>query len=203
MTIRFFIKCTIILTSLCLIFTATPASALANANVRTTIPELTAFVKLVENGQANVLRGVYVKDLISLRVVQQPVGNNTFVSPMRGYLTQFRDAIKYGNTGLLAHNYLEGQTFFQLAPKQKIQLIYGDGKIKTFIITDIQQYRALSPDNPTSDFINLETKSRYTASQLFTNTYGNGTGKLVLQTCIFANQNPSWGRLFIIAEPIE
>ena len=171
--------------------------------MRTTIPELSTFVKLVENGQANVLRGVYVKDLIALRVVQQPAGNNTFVSPMRGYLTQFRDATKYGNSGLLAHNYLEGQIFFQLVPKQKIQLIYGNGEIKTFIITDVQQYQASSPNSPTSDFINLETKKRFTASQLFTNTYGNGTGKLVLQTCIFANQNPSWGRLFIIAEPIE
>ena len=203
MAIRFFIKSTIILIIICLVFSATPASAQSNTDIHSTTPELSSFVKLVENGQANVLRGVYVKDLMALKVVQQPAGNSTFVSPMRGYLTQFTDATKYGNTGLLAHNYLEGQIFLQLASKQKIQLIYGDGTIKSFVITDIQQYQALSPNSPTSNFINLETKNRFTASQLFTYTYGNGTGKLVLQTCILANQNPSWGRLFIIAEPID
>ena len=203
MAIRFFIKTIIILTSLCLVFSVTPAMALDNSETSAAIPNLKTFVNLVENGQAGVLRGMYVNNTMALKVVQQPSGNDTFVSPINGYVTEFNMATRYGNTGMLTHNYLAGQVFFQLSPGQEIQLIYGNKEIKTFVVTDIQSYQALSPNSPTSDFINLDSEKRFTASSLFSKTYGNGTGNLILQTCIFADQNPSWGRLFVIAKPIN
>ena len=204
MAIRFLYKSIIILTSLCLAFTfVTPSNALGDTETRSSIPDLTTFANLVENGQKDVLQGVYVKHLMALKVVRQPVGNDNFVSPIKGYLTEFRQATRQGNIGLLTHNYLGGQVFFQLSPGQEIQLIYGDKKIKTFVITDIQQYQALSPNSPTSNFINLDTKKQLSASSLFSKIYADGSGKLILQTCIFENQNPTWGRLFVIAEQIE
>ena len=204
MAIRFLYKSIIILTSLCLTFTfVTPSNALGDTETRSSIPDLTTFANLVENGQKDVLQGVYVKHLMALKVVRQPVGNDNFVSPIKGYLTEFRQATRQGNIGLLTHNYLGGQVFFQLSPGQEIQLIYGDKKIKTFVITDIQQYQALSPNSPTSNFINLDTKKQLSASSLFSKIYADGSGKLILQTCIFENQNPTWGRLFVIAEQID
>ena len=167
------------------------------------IPDENSFAKLVENGQSEVLRGVYVKNLMALRVVQQPIGNDAFVSPVDGYLTEFSMASKQGNRGLLTHNYLAGEVFSELYPGQEIDLIYGDREIKTYVVTEIQQYRALTPDSPMSDFVSLNSGIKFTASSLFSKIYARETGNLVLQTCIYADQIPTWGRLFVIAKPIE
>jgi hypothetical protein len=207
MASRFFTKTIIFLTSLVLMFTVvfapTSTSALGNAEARAAIPDLTAFTNSLENGQADVLRGLYVKNLMALQIVQQPANNDGFVTSAHGYATEFRMAAKYGNIGMLAHNYLAGQSFFQLSPGQEIHLIYGDKKTEAFVVTYIQQYQALSPDSPTSDFIDLSSGERLTASSLFSKIYANGSGNLVLQTCIHANQNPTWGRLFVIARPVN
>jgi len=204
---RFFTKTIIFLTSLILIFTVgftpTSASALGNEEARAAIPDLTAFSNSLENGQADALRGLYVKNLMALQIVQQPANNDAFVTSAHGYATEFRMAAKYGNVGMLAHNYLAGQSFFQLSPGQEIQLVYGDKKTETFVVTNILQYQALSPDSPTSDFIDLSSGEHLTASSLFSKVYANGSGNLVLQTCIHANQNPTWGRLFVIARPVN
>jgi hypothetical protein len=83
-------------------------------------------------------------------------------------------------------------------------LIYGDGRTETFIVRRFLRYQALSPDSVKSDFVDLETGEFLTTSQLFLKVY-NRPGDLVLQTCIYAEGDTSWGRLFIIAEhePIE
>jgi len=204
---RFFIKTIILITSLCLIFTVgftpTSVSAMDNADANTAIPDFASFTNSLANGQTGVLRGLYVKNLMALQVVQQPVGKDSFVTPAQGYATEFRMAASYGNTGMLAHNYLAGKSFFQLSPGQEIQLVYGDKSTKTYVVTQIKRYQALSPDSPTSNFIDLSSGQRLTASRLFSKVYGNGSGNLILQTCIDANQNPSWGRLFVIAQPID
>ena len=207
MASRFFTKTTILITSLCLIFsvgfTPTSVNALGNTGVSAAIPDFASFSKSLGSGQPGVLQGIYAKNLLALQVVQQPVGNDGFVTSAQGYASEFRMAAAYGNIGILAHNYLSGEGFFQLALGQEIQLVYGDKITKTFVVTYIQRYQALSPNSPTSDFIDLDSGKRLTASSLFLKIYGNGSGNLILQTCIEANQNPSWGRLFIIAKPIE
>ena len=207
MASRLFTKTIILITSLCLIFTVglspTSVSALGNTDAKTAIPDITSFKNSLENGQSSVLRGIYVKDLMALQIVQQPAGKDGFVTSAQGYATEFRMAATYGNIGMLAHNYLAGQYFFQLTPGQEIQLVYGDKTTKTYVVTFIQRYQALSPYSPTSDFIDLASGKHLTALSLFSKTYGNGSGNLILQTCIEANQNPSWGRLFVIAQPID
>lgn len=164
------------------------------------LPALATFVSQVENGQADELRGVYVPELFAVRIVQQPTGNNEFVSPRQGILTQFGLASRLGSTGLLAHNYLAGERFVFLEKGQKFYLVYGNGRTSAFVVTEILHYQALEPTSTTSKFVDLENGGLLTASELFSNAY-NRPGQVIFQTCISAEGNRSWGRLFVIAEP--
>ena len=109
-------------------------------------------------------------------------------------------AAKYGNIGLLAHNHLAGQPFTQLSVGQEVRLIYGNGRIETFIITEVLEYQALQPTNPYSSFRNLNKDETLTAKQMFKRVYF-GDRHITFQTCIAANGDQSWGRLFVIAIP--
>ena len=124
-----------------------------------------------------------------------------FVSPWEDVVTQFSLSSRFGSTGLLAHNYLAGKSFSLLQEGQEFYMIYGDGKLSTFRVTEIHQYQALQPDSTSSSFVSMDSNNVLTASDVFRNVY-NRPGAVVFQTCIEANGNPSWGRLFIIAEPI-
>ena len=147
------------------------------------------------------LRGLSIKNVVDLPVVQQPDGDTNFVSPEDGVVTQFASATSYGNVGLLAHNYLSGRSFTRLDIGQELKLVYEDGKVETFVVTEILHYQALDPKNPYSSFQNLDNEDEVlTVGQMFDRAY-QGDRHLTLQTCIAANGNASWGRLFIIASP--
>jgi hypothetical protein len=176
-----------------------PLSTKALGNV-VTLPNLTDFSKSVQNGKADVLRGVYVNDVLALPVAQQPYGNAGYVSNIDGEITQFGMASQYGNIGLLAHNHLSGRSFSQLAVGQEVRLVYGDGTTQSFIITEVMQFQALQPTSPYSSFRNLSKDETLTAEQMFKRVY-LGDRHVTFQTCIEANGNTSWGRLFIIAVP--
>lgn len=156
-----------------------------------------------ENEREDVLSTIYLNDSTAFQIGQQPVGNNNFVTPFPNYVTEFRMASNNGSIGILAHNYLAGRYFFQILPGQEIMLVYSDNRIEQFEVTQIQKYQALTPNSPSSDFIDLATGEYLTASQLFKKMYREQKGNLVLQTCIYAEQNPTWGRLFIVAEPVK
>jgi hypothetical protein len=115
-------------------------------------------------------------------------------------VTQFDLAAHYGNVGLLAHNYSSGQYFSLLAPGERVLLIYGNGRIEAFRITNVFRYQATVPFSVKSDFIDLDTHAYLTTSQLFTKVY-KGARHVTFQTCIEHNDNLSWGRLFVLAEP--
>ena len=174
-----------------------PISAMAMGN---SVPTFTDFAKAVQNGDKNVLRGVYVSNVMALPVVQQPSGNAGYVSSADGEATQFRMATQYGNIGLLAHNNLSGRNFSQLAVGQEIRLVYGDGKVEYFVVTEVLRFQALQPNNPYSSFSNLDKKETLTAEQMFKRVYF-GNRHVTFQTCIEAEGNQSWGRLFVIAIP--
>lgn len=163
-------------------------------------PSLSDFSGQVQNGDAQALRGVYVSDVLALPVVQQPIGLAGFVSSKNDEVTQFRMAAQYGTVGLLAHNYLSGKSFPKLSVGQEVRLVYGDGKMETFIITEILRYQAMQPTSPYSSFRNLEKEETLTAEQMFKRVYF-GDRHVTFQTCIEANGNSSWGRLFVIATP--
>ena len=159
------------------------------------------FISRVTDGETGVIRGVYSEDNFGLQIIQQPFGKAGFVSTIEGFVTQFSMPNQYGITGLLAHNYLSGRHFFGLGMGDIVQLVYGDGDIKEYLIVDIQRYKALQPDSPSSKFLDLSTGKNLSATQLFKRVYF-GSHHLTLQTCIQEGIEDSWGRLFIIANPI-
>lgn len=152
------------------------------------------------NGDADELRGVYVPDILMDDVVQQPGRDATYVSSDPDVLTQFDAANSVGSTGLLAHNYLAGARFSLLDRGQMIYLVYGNGRMAAYVVTQALQYQALQPESPYSNFVNLSNGHTMSASDVFTAVYGR-PGDVILQTCIDADGNPSWGRLFVVAEP--
>jgi hypothetical protein len=162
---------------------------------------LSNFVASLANYPAGTLAGVYVDGVFALPVVQQPAGSFDYVSSNDGVLTQYSAPSQFGVIAIIAHNYLSGRAFFHLKDGQEIVLVYGGGYSETYRITKLERYQALSPANPYSDFINLNDAAQTVQSfqQVF-NRYYTDTGSLVLQTCIEAQGNPSWGRIFIRAE---
>ncbi len=160
------------------------------------------FVTSVVNGNAAELRGVYVPSIMALPVVQQPTGFAGYVSGNDNEVTQFGIAAEVGNVGLLAHNHLAGRFFTQLKAGDIVFLVYGDGRIESFAVTQIMQYQALDPNSPYSEFKALDTQITSTAEKLFNSVY-RGDRRVVFQTCIESNGDSSWGRLFVIAKPVE
>ena len=172
-----------------------PISALAAS-----LPSFLDFSKSVQNGDATVLRGVYVSNVMALPIVQQPSGNAGYVSNNNGEATQFRMATQFGNIGLLAHNHLSGKDFSQLAVGQEVRLVYGDGHLETFVVTEVLRYQALQPTSPYSSFRNLDKDETLSAEGMFKRVYF-GDRHVTFQTCIEKDGELSWGRLFVIAVP--
>lgn len=159
------------------------------------------FVEKMIDGRSEVVRGVYSDDILALPVVQQPSNQAGFVSTIDGVATQFAMPASYGVIGLLAHNYLSGKYFSNFEIGDEIQIVYGDGEIKKYLVADIQSYQALQPNSPNSRFIDLDSGDELSATQLFKRVYLGGH-HLTLQTCIEEGNIDSWGRMFIIANPI-
>ena len=182
-----------------------PGQQVAATSVRSTsgaaFPELEAFVTSMTPAAPEQLMAVFVPDTFLMPVTQQPSDNPQFVAPVENTITEFAATGKFDSTGLLAHNYLAGENFFTLREGQEFFLVLGDGSTSAFIVTEIQQYQALQPQSPYSDFVDLETSDRLSASQLFKTAYGRA-GTVVFQTCIADGGEASWGRLFVIAEPM-
>ena len=167
----------------------------------TGVPALADFVASIQDGSASTVRGVYVWATLALPVVQQPSGNAGYVSEQPGVATQFGLAALYGVTGLLAHNNLAGQKFFDLGVGEEVLVVHGNGHAKAYRVTAIWRYQALQPDSPISDFVDLASGQTLSAKDLFLRAY-TGADQVTLQTCIAANGLSTWGRLFVIATPL-
>ena len=190
---------TILLITICLSLILSPVNVRALGN-DPVLPDFWEFIKSVQNNQANILRGVYVPNVLAFPVVQQPAGKAGYVSLLDGEITQFSMPSQFGNVGLLAHNNLAGRFFSQLAAGQEVRLVYGDGHVEYFVIVQISKFQALDPTSPYSTFRDLANAERLTAEQLFNKVY-RGDHHVTFQTCIEANGEASWGRLFVIAMP--
>jgi hypothetical protein len=166
------------------------------------LPDFAEFYEYVQNGERDVLRGIYVPEVLALPVVQQPANAPYYVSNQDGEVTQFAIASQYGNVGLLAHNTLSGRLFAGLAAGQEVRLIYGDGKVEYFVVAELLRFQAMQPESISSSFRNLEGDEILSAGEMFYRAYA-GERRAVFQTCIEANGNPSWGRLFVVAVPQE
>lgn len=178
-----------------------PAPALGLGDGEAEIPDFSEFLRTVQNNEADVLRGVYVPNVLALPIIQQPAGNSGYVSPIDGEITQFGMASQFENVGLLAHNHLSGRFFSQLTIGEEVRLVYGNGKVEYFVITQILQYQALQPTSQYSTFRDLRNDEQLTAEQVFRKVY-TGERHVTFQTCIAGPGSASWGRLFVIAIPI-
>lgn len=165
--------------------------------------DLYSFIRDVNNGNSDQIIGLFVNGVLANQVVQQPSGSPGYVSESPDVITQFRMASQFGSTGFLAHNHLVGENFSQLGFGDIVNIVWGDGKTESFLITDIRKFQATNPTSPYSNFIDLDQENTVlSAEQLFYQTYGI-EGNLILQTCIAKDNDLSWGRLFVIAEPIN
>jgi hypothetical protein len=183
-------------------FFLNPRSTQAIGNAGNGLPSFTDFRQSVQNGNANVLRGVFVPDVLALPVVQQPESQPYYVSNHEGEVTQFSMASHYGNIGLLAHNTLSGKFFSRLSVGQQVHLVYGDGRLEDFVVANILRFQASTPESISSSFRNLDRNETLSAGEMFNRAYA-GERHLVFQTCIEADGNTSWGRLFVLAVPTQ
>ena len=169
--------------------------------------KLTSFIDQVKDAQSersasSVIRGIYVRDVLSMPVVQQPGGNAGWVSESDDTITQFGMASRYDTTGLLAHNTHAGADFFKLRKGQVVSIVNGKGQVTRYKIEAIYKFQALQPTNPYSDFIDLDNNQKLSATELFYQVY-TGPHHLTFQTCIEKDGEFSWGRLFVLAYPLN
>ena len=164
------------------------------------LPVLDAFVTSVMNGQANVLQGVYVPGVLALTIEQQPESDPGYISTRLGVATQFRLASSFGVKGLLAHNFASGADFFNLTADQEVYLVYGDGTVNTYAVTQNYRFQALDPNSPSSQFVNLEDNTLLSAADVFVLVY-TGDDHVTFQTCINNDGLSTWGRLFVMGMP--
>lgn len=170
----------------------------AKAAEKGALPPFSDFVQSVTDGKPQMVMGVYVPDVLALKIVQQPEDNPGFVLAEDGTATQFRAAAANGIIGLLAHNTLAGAIFSDLTYGQEVRIIHGNGHVAYYVIRSIARFKADEPESTTSTFWDLQTNIQYTAAQVF-NRFYQGSDRVTFQTCILGNGNPSWGRLFVTA----
>jgi hypothetical protein len=176
--------------------------ALTNWQVAPDLPDLQTFIEFLYNGDSEVIRGVFIEDVLALPVIQQPEDNLNYVSDRLGVLTQFQMAAEFGVTGLLAHNHLSGKEFFMLQPGQEVWIIYGDKSLKTYQVSEIATFQKLSPYASQSDYIDLSTDLKLSTPEMFRRFYRN-EGLLIFQTCMERDGSSNWGLLFVTAIPVE
>ena len=84
-----------------------------------------------------------------------------------------------------------------------LEIMNENGRLPpaAFTVTNIYRFQALDPTKSASDFVDLDTGQRYSGRLLFNRMYG-GARHLIFQTCIYANGDLNWGRLFVLAEPL-
>lgn len=146
----------------------------------------------------NAYQAIVILSLLGqqLAVVNQPIGIPDFVSVAPDTVTYFQTADEFDSIGLLAHNYLAGKLFGQLSLGDTIT--YNE---QLYQVVEINRYRVLSRSTQ-GDLINLQTGQQQSVIDVFMANYGVAN-RLVLQTCIQRHNNKMWGKLFVIAIPIE
>jgi hypothetical protein len=139
---------------------------------------------------------------MTLPVVQQPDKNPAYVSEEDGTVTQFESAARYGITGLLAHNYLSGELFYNINIGQEVVIVMGDGETRHYRVSGIFSFKKLSPDNLRSILVDLQDGKTLTTAQVFGRFY-RGDHKVTFQTCLEGEGKLNWGLTFFVADPVD
>jgi hypothetical protein len=165
-------------------------------------PDLLSFAASVYTGEAGVVRGVFIPGVLALPVTQQPTGDIAFVSDEDNMITEFQSARKNGITGLLAHNYLSGAAFYSIGMGQEVTIVYGDGKVRRYVVDRISQYQRLERSNLRSRFVDLSDSTSLSSDEVFTRYY-RGAHRVTFQTCLARSGFSNWGLQFTQATPID
>jgi hypothetical protein len=166
--------------------------------------KLELFVKEIEDG-TEFVRGVYIKNILALHIVQQPKHKNTDVTLIPGAVSQFRLAEEVGSIGLLGRSESVGKNFLKISKGEEVIVINGKGKTTTYKVSEILKFKAFEPDNPSSNFVQLDEDNKpikgtyINANNLFQKIYSARNNRLVLQTCFDRDE----GRIFFIAKKVE
>ena len=139
------------------------------------------FVLAVIDGQAKVVRGVYVPGTLALRVMQQPVGDPGSVLPLDGVATQFRVAAQNHVIGLLAHNNLAGAFYSNLRIGQEVRIVYGDGRVEYYEGNRLACLQALQPGSQNENYVDLRSNVTVSAQDIFAIFY-EGNAHVTFQT---------------------
>lgn len=166
------------------------------------LPNLDQFIHDIGDGSSSQILGVYVPDVLALKVGQQPSNQGGYVTGQPGQVTQFRLAQQRGVAGFLAHNYLSGEEFYDLWPGMPVYLIYGDGYMQKYIVISRSPFQKLSPGHPRSNYIDISTGEVRTTLQVF-NQFYTGDHHLTFQTCLEAEGLSNWGLFFVVAVPVD
>jgi hypothetical protein len=148
------------------------------------------------------LSHIVLENGLELPIARQPRGNTSFVSSVPDEITLFSMTQKFGSFGLLAHNYLAGEYFYDLGENAELQLILADGSFIPYEIMEVHEFQAVQPNSIKSDFIDLRSGETISTRELFMRMYGTA-GYLTLQTCLERDGNMEWGRRFVVARPVE
>ncbi len=146
------------------------------------------------------IRGIYAPGKFALQVVQQPKDNWSYVSELPGVVTQFQSA-QSPVTGLLAHNFLDGQLFYKLSIGEELELLYGNGSARRYRVSDIFKFQKLDVNSLSGDMIDLSDGKQVTTGDVFKKVY-TGDDRVTLQTCLEGEGLSNWGLYFVIAQPI-
>jgi hypothetical protein len=161
-----------------------------------------SFRQEVTNGDSDTVTGIYVAGLFRLRVLQQPPQDVGYVSSEDGTATQFQSPALYGVIGLLAHNFLSGKQFFNLALGHEIRIVFGSGSFSKFRVSGIADFERMTRFDIRSDFRDLQTDELLSSKDLFARFYREGN-YLTLQTCLEGDGISNWGVRMISAVPID
>jgi hypothetical protein len=164
--------------------------------------DLLGFIAEVSDGQAGIVRGVHVEGVFSLRVHQQPEGDLAYVTDKLGEVTEFQSAARNKVTGLLAHNYLSGDLFYNLELGHEVIIVYGNGSIRRYQVIDFQQFERLDRVDLRSDFVELSSGKNLTSDEVFSRFY-RGEHKVTFQTCLKRYGISNWGLQFAVAVPLD
>lgn len=180
----------------------TPVETAAPAVEEAPTQDLYQFISQVTDTKSgkNTPAGVQVSGVFALPIIQQPKGDETFVSMELGKATLFQSAVKNGVTGLLAHNFLSGELFYHLVLGQTVHLVYQDGTVKNYQVEEISRFQKLDPASLRSELVELSTGKHLTTAQVFKRYYV-GNDRITFQTCLENEGISNWGLLFVVAVP--
>ena len=157
----------------------------------TTTSSLASFIAQVKNGSAEQITGLYIENISSFPVIQQPSDQPAYVSTNADLVTQFSSASSFGSLGFLAHNNLAGSRFSEIENGDLISVVFGDGHFIQYQVTQIRSLQALEPTSTSSSFLDLSDNQKLTAQEVFYQTYGV-KDQLIQQTCISSQGLDSW-----------